>query len=85
MQPHYPKASIQQREQGTVVLNVLVDPRGAVKSVDYDAKARTTTSASLTGEASDAAFKWHSNSALQNGKPIESYARVPVKFSISPI
>ncbi|MDQ6646058.1 MAG: TonB family protein [Pseudomonadota bacterium] len=85
MQPHYPKASILQKEQGTVVLNVLVDPRGMVKSVDYDAKASTTTSASLIGAASDAAFQWHFNPAVENGKPIESYARVPVKFSMSPI
>jgi TonB family protein len=83
LQPRYPKASVLQKEQGTVVLNVLVDPQGAVKSVDYDPKASTTTSASLIGAASDAAFTWRFNPAMEKGKPIESYARVPVKFSLS--
>jgi TonB family protein len=85
LQPRYPKASIAQKEQGTVVLKVLVDPQGLVKSIDYDPKASTTTSASLIGAASDAAFQWHFNPAMQNGKPIESYARVPVRFSLSPL
>ena len=74
-----------QKEEGTVVLKVLVDPQGLVKSVDYDPKASTTTSASLIGAASDAAFKWHFNPATEHGKPIESYARVPVEFSLSPL
>lgn len=85
LQPRYPEASILQKEQGTVVLNVLIDPQGTVKSVDYDPKASTTTSASLIGAASDAAFKWHFNPTMENGKPIESFARVPVKFSLSPM
>jgi TonB family protein len=84
LQPRYPKAAIQQKQQGTVVLKVLVSPQGTVKTVDYDARASTTTSASLIGAASDAAFQWHFNPAMKAGKPIESYALVPVKFALSP-
>jgi TonB family protein len=82
MQPRYPKASILNKEQGTVVLKVLVNPDGSVKTVDYDAKASTTTSANLIAAASDAAMQWRFNPAVKNGQPIESYARVPVSFQL---
>lgn len=85
MQPRYPKASILNKEQGTVVLKVLVNPDGSVKAVDYDPKASTTTSANLIAAASDAAMQWRFNPAVKNGRPIESYARVPVSFQIDPL
>lgn len=81
-QPRYPKASILNKEEGTVMLQVLVNPDGTVKAVDYDPKASTTTSANLIAAASDAAMQWHFNPAMKGGQPIESYARVPVKFQI---
>ena len=82
MHPRYPKASIINKEQGTVVLKVLVNPDGSVKTVDYDPKASTTTSANLIAAASDAAMQWRFNPAMRGGQPIESYARVPVEFSL---
>lgn len=82
MQPRYPKASIANKEQGTVVLKVRVNPDGTVKAVDYDPKASTTTSANLIAAASDAAMQWRFNPALKQGQPVERYARVPVKFSL---
>jgi TonB family protein len=82
MQPRYPKASILNKEQGTVVLKVLVNPDGSVKTVDYDPEASTTTSANLIASASHAAMQWHFNPAVKDGQPIESYARVPVEFSL---
>lgn len=83
MQPRYPKASIDNKEQGTVVLMVKVNPDGSVKAVDYDPKASTTTSANLIAAASDAAMRWHFNPARQNGLAIESHARVPVSFRLN--
>ncbi|HEX5305523.1 MAG TPA: energy transducer TonB, partial [Dyella sp.] len=83
MHPRYPKASILNKEQGTVVLKVLVNPDGTVKAVDYDPESSTTTSANLIAAASDAAMQWHFNPAMRNGQPIESYARVPVEFQIN--
>ncbi len=41
--PRYPKSSIEQKEQGLVMLKVLVDPQGSVKSVDYEPHGSTTT------------------------------------------
>lgn len=83
LQPAYPQASIEQKEEGTVVLKILVDPQGQVKSATYDPVASSTTSASLIGAASKAAFSWHFQPAMKDGKPIESYAIVPIKFSLS--
>lgn len=85
MAPRYPKASILNREQGTVVLKVLVNPDGSVKTVDYDPKASTTTSTNLIAAASDAAMQWRFNPAMKGGQPIESYARVPVSFQLDPL
>ncbi|MEW5837076.1 MAG: M56 family metallopeptidase [Pseudomonadota bacterium] len=84
-QPGYPAASISNQEQGTVVLNVLVNPDGSVKQVDYDPKASTTTSGNLIAAASEAAMRWRFHPALRDGQPIESYARVPVEFSLQPL
>ncbi|HET6432101.1 M56 family metallopeptidase [Dyella sp.] len=83
MAPRYPKASIDNKEQGTVVLTVRVNPSGTVKAVDYDATTSTTSSANLIAAASSAAMQWHFNPAMKNGQPIESYARVPVTFSLN--
>lgn len=85
LQPRYPQVAVQQKQQGMVMLMVLVDPQGNVQTVDYDPKGSTTTSASLIGAASDAAFKWHFKPAVENGKPIQSYARVPVLFDLREI
>jgi len=82
MQPHYPKASIANKEQGTVVLKILVNPDGSVKQVDYDPKGSSTTSGNLIAAASEAAMQWHFNPAMRGGHAIESYARVPVNFSL---
>ncbi|MBU6246702.1 MAG: TonB family protein [Xanthomonadaceae bacterium] len=82
VQPHYPKASIANKEQGTVVLKILVNPDGSVKQVDYDPKGSSTTSGNLIAAASEAAMQWHFNPAMRGGHAIESYARVPVTFSL---
>jgi len=82
MAPRYPKASIANRDQGMVMLKVLVNADGTVRTVDYDAKASTTTSANLIAAASDAAMQWRFSPATKNGRAIASYARVPVDFSL---
>jgi hypothetical protein len=83
LQPHYPKASIQQKQRNMLVLNILVDQQGKMKSAEYDAEVSTTTSASLIGAASSATFEWRFQPAIKDGKLAESYALVPIKFSPS--
>jgi hypothetical protein len=48
-------------------------------------KHSTTTSADLIAAASDAARQWHFNPQMKGGKPIDGYARVPVKFDLTPL
>lgn len=85
IQPRYPVAAIKAGEQGTVILKVQVHADGSVGTVTYDAKASTTTSADLIAAATDAARQWHFQPQVENGKPVDGYARVPVAFSISPL
>jgi TonB family protein len=79
--PIYPAESVKKREQGMVLLDVLVGIDGKVHDVKVDAK--TTASPDLIKAASDAVTSWHFNPEIKNGKPVAAYARVPVKFSMS--
>lgn len=78
--PQYPKDAIDHKQQGTVVLMVLVGKDGKPVRVKVDPS--TQAAPSLVQAASDAAMRWHFNPAVKNGKPIESYAKVPVNFSL---
>lgn len=80
--PKYPKESVINKEQGLVMLQILVDTQGTVKTINYDAKRSTTTSTALIKAASDAAMQWHFSPAMRHGEPIESYAQVPVQFDL---
>lgn len=78
--PHYPQDAITRKQQGTVVLQVLVDTDGRPRSVKVDPVTRAAPS--LVKAASDAAMQWRFHPATRNGKPIESYAKVPVNFDL---
>jgi hypothetical protein len=45
----------------------------------------TTIAPELVQAATATAMKWRFNPAQRNGKPVESYALVPVKFSLTPL
>lgn len=83
MQPHYPEDAIKNKQEGTVILMVLVGTDGMPRKVDVD--PATKAAPSLVKAASDAAMQWHFNPAMKNGKPMEGYDRVPVKFSLDPL
>ncbi|MDW2980854.1 TonB family protein [Rhodanobacter sp. KK11] len=85
LQPRYPAPAIKNNEQGTVLLTVQVHADGTVGTIAYDPKHSTTTSADLIAAASDAARQWHFNPQMKGGKPIDGYARVPVKFALTPL
>lgn len=82
LQPAYPAAAIKNQQQGTVILLVQVHADGSVGSISYEPQHSTTTSADLIAAASTAARQWRFNPQTKDGKPIEGYARVPVKFSL---
>lgn len=85
MQPRYPAASIKNHEQGTVVLKILVHADGTVGSITYDPQYSSTVSGDLIAAATNAARQWRFNPQMKDGKPIEGYARVPVKFMLAPL
>ncbi|EIM02781.1 TonB family protein [Rhodanobacter denitrificans] len=85
LQPRYPAPAIKNNEQGTVLLTVQVHADGTVGTIAYDPKHSTTTSADLIAAASDAARQWHFNPQMKDGKPVDGYARVPVKFDLTPL
>ncbi len=78
--PIYPADAIKKKEQGTVVLLVLVSPEG--KPIEATAEATTQAAPDLIKAATDAVMTWHFNPTMKNGKPIEAYARVPITFSL---
>lgn len=81
--PRYPPDAIKHHAQGTIVLNVLVDAHGKAEKVAYDPEHSTTDYPSLIQAASAAAMKWTFTPTRKNGKPIEQWVRVPVKFALS--
>ena len=83
IQPHYPADAITNKQEGMVILNVLVGADGTPRRVDVDPATRAAPS--LVKAASDTARQWHFSPMMKNGKPTEGYARVPVKFSLTPL
>lgn len=79
--PGYPADAIKNKEQGTVVLRVLVGADG--KPIQATVEATTKAAPSLIKAANDAVMNWHFTPAMKDGKPIEAYARVPFKFKLS--
>ncbi|BFI96541.1 MAG: TonB family protein [Rhodanobacter sp.] len=85
IQPHYPPSAVKAKEQGTVVLDILVYPDGTPGAITYNAKQSNTASADLIAAATNAARQWRFSPQMKNGKPVAGYARVPVKFSLEPL
>ena len=81
IQPHYPEAAIKNKEQGTVILKVLVGKDGRPLKVDVD--PATKAAPDLIESAREAALQWRFNPALKHGKPVEGAARVPIEFSLT--
>lgn len=79
--PSYPADAIKNKEQGTVVLRVLVGVDG--KPVHVTVEATTKAAPDLIKAANDTVMGWHFTPAMKDGKPVEAYVRVPFKFNLS--
>ncbi|OOG57339.1 M56 family metallopeptidase [Rhodanobacter sp. C03] len=79
--PRYPADAIKNHQQGTVILDVLVGTDGKPREVKVN--PATQAAPSLIKAASDVAMQWRFNPATKNGKRIQSYARVPINFSLT--
>jgi len=75
--PGYPAEALKNRVSGTVSLLVKVDVSGAVR----DAIALGGPSV-LRDAALAAVWQWHFNPAIDDGKPIEVWLGVPLKFTL---
>lgn len=78
--PVYPEASREKREQGTVLVRVLVSPRGTPQAVALD---RSSGFGSLDRAALEAVRRWRFRAATSGGVPVASYAIVPIVFRLA--
>jgi protein TonB len=75
--PAYPTAALKQRVSGSVVVQVKVGVQGAVRD------AVVVSGPSLLRDAALAAvWQWHFDPAVEQGKPIEVWIPVPIRFTL---
>lgn len=75
----YPSASLRAREQGTVLLRVLVDAEGRVERVEV---ARSSGHPQLDAAAREAVSKARFKPVLQAGTPTPAWGLVPIEFRL---
>lgn len=80
--PRYPLEAMQNGEQGTVLLDVVVDPNGGVVKVTVDPRGTFATKL-LQQAAVDAATKWKFHPGMEAGHPVGGVVKVPVNFGIA--
>jgi protein TonB len=76
----YPIEALRNREQGTVILSVLVGADGSVLGVEIE---KSSGSRSLDRAAREAVAKWRFHPATRNGIAHSARASVPVTFNLS--
>lgn len=77
--PRYPSASKRAREQGRVILRVLVTPEGTPEAVEV----RTSSGFERLDQAAiDAVRRWRFSPARRGAQPVAAYALVPVLFAL---
>ncbi len=79
--PTYPADAVKNHEQGTVVLDVLVGADGQPQRVTVH--SANNIAPSLVQAATKAAMHWRFKPRMEQGKAMDGYARVPVKFAMS--
>jgi len=78
-QPEYPPLSRRMREEGKVLLRILVNEKGRPARVDIQ---KPSGSARLDEAARQAAMRALFKPHLEDGRPVAVFALVPVNFSI---
>ncbi|WP_025897981.1 energy transducer TonB [Sneathiella glossodoripedis] len=78
--PSYPRRAYELGQQGTVMLNALVEPSGRPGEL----KVEQSSGYRLLDKAALAAVKkWEFEPLVQNGQKVSSWVRVPVRFVIN--
>jgi len=78
-QVKYPRDALARREQGTVILRVLVGSDGLPQQVDIE---KSSGSPRLDNAARDAVRHWTFRPGTRNGVAQSAWARVPVAFDL---
>lgn len=73
--PRYPDYELEAGIADRVVMKVLVDEEGVVRSVD-----RVSGRKSFVDSAKAALYRWRFRPALVNGKPVRVWVEIPVNF-----
>lgn len=76
----YPRVSIQRREEGTVMLRVLVGTDGVPQDIRIE---RSSGHVALDRAAREAVQKWRFEPGTRNGEPFAAWGLVPISFRLS--
>jgi protein TonB len=76
----YPRDALRAREQGKVILHVMIDAQGLPQTIEI---AKSSGSPRLDRAAREAVLHWHFIAAIENGKSITSWVLVPIVFNLS--
>ena len=79
LQPRYPPASVRAREQGTVMLRVLVDANGVPQRVEI---ARSSGHARLDAAARESVLRARFRPVMRNGEAVSAWGIVPIAFRL---
>lgn len=77
--PAYPRKAVLRRQEGRVVLLILVGTDGSAKEVRVH---RSSGHVLLDRAASEAARRWTFTPGTRDGRPAELWAQVPVDFNL---
>jgi periplasmic protein TonB len=77
--PAYPSALKKAKIPGSVTLVFLLNEEGRVE----DARVENSTRPEFEKPALDAVRRWRFQPGMKDGKPVRTYIRVPIRFSVS--
>ena len=78
--PKYPEGLRRRSIEGTVILSAQILPDGSVGTIEV---IKSAGYESFDNNAKEAVKQWHFNPAIQNGIPVSSYIKIPVKFTLN--
>ena len=79
-QPRYPDSARRAGKEGRVLLRVLVDEEGRTKAIEVNTSSGHDM---LDQAATEALKKWRFVPARADGRPIETWVKVPIEFQLS--
>ncbi len=79
VEPNYPSTSVDRREEGVVMVQVLIDDKGMPNDVRV---AKSSGFPRLDASAVDAVKRFRFHPAVVNGRPAVGYAKIPVEFKL---